>query len=244
MALVINADDLGKDENINNAIMLAFDRGLIDRTTLMTNMPAAAEGMKTASDKGLADKVGIHINLTSGKPLTEDISKDPLMCGNNGEFNGNFARNMRTRFFFPKKTRRNVEKELRAQLDKYAELGGTLWHVDSHHHVHTDPSVWLVLRKVFADYPVTSVRLGRNMYKGGNPLMRIYKYMLNSSIRRFCKGNPKYFGSARDISSYTENVKEFARKYDVEVMVHPVFDDAGNLCDEYMDRLYELKRPQ
>ncbi|MCR5831132.1 MAG: ChbG/HpnK family deacetylase, partial [Lachnospiraceae bacterium] len=187
---MINADDFGLNESVNAAICEAFEKGLIDRTTLMVNMPFADEAMKLARENGFADRVGLHVNLTSGRPLTDDMAKEPVMCNSEGEFTADFARNLKTRFFLPIKTRRRVEAEIRAQFEKYAKLGGTLWHIDSHHHVHTDPSIWSPLKKVIRDYPVTSVRLGRNMYKGGNPLMRLYKTMLNASIKKRCEGNP------------------------------------------------------
>lgn len=243
MALIINADDLGISENVNRAICEAFEKGLIDRTTLMANMPFAEDGMKLAQEKGFIDRVGLHLNLTSGMPLTEGISADTVMCDGNGEFTADFARNLRTRFFLPKKTRENVEKEIRAQLDRYRELGGTLWHIDSHHHVHTDASVWRILKRVFRDYPVTGVRLSRNMYDGGNPLIRLYKFFLNGSIRKHCKSLPEYFGSAADYEEYSRRHEGLLKDHNVEIMVHPIYDADGKLADVYKGDFRELKRP-
>lgn len=231
MALVVNGDDFGMDEGVNRAITQAFERGLIDRTTLMANMPGAQDAMKIAKERGFIDRVGIHINLTSGVPLTKKMRTDRVMCDKDGRFSGNFARDLRTRFFLPKETENHLESELRAQLDMYRSLGGTLWHIDSHHHVHTDPSVYRVLRKVIRDYPVTSVRLTRNMFRGGNLLMRIYKTFFNMSVRRLCDGDPRYFGSAEDYEEYIKYRPDIIRENEVEVMVHPVYDSAQNLCD-------------
>ena len=242
MALIVNADDLGLNESVNAAIADAFEQHLIDRTTLLANMPSAADAMELAEDKGFAGKVGIHLNLTSGRPLTGELAADPLICGPSGEFSADFARNMKTRFFLPAATSRLIEKEIRAQLDEYRRLGGTLWHIDSHHHVHTDPSVWRILKKVLPDYPITSVRLGRNMYTGGNVLFRIYKAMYNSSVRRFCSTREDYFGSAGDYGSFIAKKPDAAIKYEVEVMVHPVYDDSGKLSDKCSGRYEELKR--
>ncbi len=194
-------------------------------------MPGAQDAMKIAKERGFIDRVGIHINLTSGVPLTKKMRTDRVMCGEDGRFSGDFARSLRTRFFLPKETKNHLESELRAQLDMYRSLGGTLWHIDSHHHVHTDPSVYRVLRKVIRDYPVTSVRLTRNMFRGGNPLMRIYKTFFNMSVRRLCDGDPRYFGSAEDYEEYIKYRPDIAKDHEVEVMVHPVYDSAQNLCD-------------
>ena len=242
MAVVVNADDFGLSQKVTLAICEAFEKGLVDRTTVMANMPYAREAMDLAAKCGFAGKVGLHINLTAGKPLTEDIAKDPVMCGKNGEFSADFARNIRTRFYLPKTTRDNVEKELRAQLDMYRQLGGTLWHIDSHHHVHTDPSVWCILKRVIKDYPVTSVRLGRNMYHGGNPLLHIYKAILNRSIRTRCATHPKYFGSASDYREFIKSRPDVATHADVEVMVHPVYDNEKKLADLSAASYLKLER--
>ena len=230
------------NESVNEAIRLAFSKGLIDRTTMLVNMPGAVAGMETARREGFSDRVGLHLNLTSGRPLTEGIAADPVMCSPSGEFTADFARNIKTRFHLPKDTRRRVEAEIRAQFEKYRELGGSLWHVDSHHYVHTDPSVWNILRKVLRDYPVTSVRLGRNMYSGGNPLLHLYKRILNASIRKYCGNSPKYFGSGDDYRTFSKDHPDEVKSAEVEIMVHPVFDGEGKLADEFEGSFRELER--
>ena len=39
--MVINADDFGYSESVNKAISDCFEKGLINRTTIMVNMPQA-----------------------------------------------------------------------------------------------------------------------------------------------------------------------------------------------------------
>jgi len=236
LPITVNADDFGISPEVNKAIVQSFEEGLINRTTLMANMPYAGEAMELAKQYGFTDKVGLHLNLTAGKPLTSDIAKDRVMCDAQGLFTADFARNMKTRFIFNKTTADNVRRELVAQLDRYRELGGMLWHIDSHHHVHTDPSVWKQLKKAMKDYPVRSVRLGRNMYYGGNILMRIFKVVLNQSIRSFCKVEEDLFGSAADFDEYAGKMKEaekasFIDNQHIEIMVHPMYNTGGELTD-------------
>lgn len=233
MAIIVNADDFGKNHEVNMAICEAFEKGLIGRTTLMTNMPYAEEAMEMAREGKFADKVGIHLNLTTGKPLSSAVAKDANLCDENGQFNAFFAQGLKTRFFLPKKTLEAVKEELRLQLDRYRLLGGTLWHVDSHHHVHTDPSIWKALKRVIPDYPITSIRLGRNMYRGGNPLMHLYKLIFNSSVKRYCKSRCDYFGSAEDYDEWIKkcNESEFVLGNNIEIMVHPMYSEDGVLTD-------------
>ena len=236
MSLTINADDFGISENVNNAIDYCFDKKLITRTTLMANMPCAEDAMHRAREKGYIAKVGLHLNLTAGRPLTEEMAANRVMCDERGFFTADFARSFKTRMFLDAATRRAVEKELRAQLDEYKRLGGMLWHIDSHHHVHTDPSIWMVLNRVLKDYPVTSVRIGRNMYHGGNIVNKIYKKLLNSSIKKFNSYRCELFGLAEDYKEYFKTVSDTDKKsiiecQGVEIMVHPLYSEDGTLMD-------------
>lgn len=244
MAIIVNADDFGLSHEVNLAICEAFKKGLINRTTLMANMPFAKEAMDMAVQEGFVDRVGLHLNLTAGKPLSDFMSFDRIMCDENGMFTADFARNIKTRFFLPRDTSKRVEEEIRMQLNKYRELGGVLWHVDSHHHVHTDPSVWKAFRRAVKkdetgtgiNYPISGVRLGRNMYRGGNPLMHIYKAVYNSSVRKYCKNQSDFFGSMEDYKNYFG--KEAPKNLAIEIMVHPMYSENRTLMDS--DR--ELER--
>ena len=67
--LIINADDFGMTEGISEGIIKAHLEGVVTSTTLMANMPAAAYAIKLAQktpDLG----VGIHLNLTTGRPIS------------------------------------------------------------------------------------------------------------------------------------------------------------------------------
>ena len=230
MPITVNADDFGKDRQVNEAICAAFAKGLIHRTTLMANMPFAKEAMDLAREKGFADRVGIHLNLTAGKPLTKNIAKDREFCDENGFFTADFHRNTFKRFVLSNHARQEIKEELDAQLDRYIELGGTLLHVDSHHHVHTDMSVLIALLPLLDKYGVKSIRIGRNLYHGGNRLMRLYKRYLNHRLAAYNKVRSDYFGSADDFENFGAD-DDFVRSSNIEIMVHPLYDEAGRLLD-------------
>lgn len=224
MALIINADDFGKDHKTNMAICEAFAKGLINRTTLMANMESASEAMELARQNGFIDKVGVHLNLTQGKPLTENMARNREMCDENGMFTADFHRNTLKRFVLGAATRKDIREELDAQLSRFFELGGVLRHIDSHHHVHTDVSVYRSFKKLISKYNICSIRLGRNLYKGGNSLMRLYKVLLNKSFNKFNTARKDYFGSVEDFENYGAD-SQFVKDFDIEIMVHPMYVD-------------------
>lgn len=242
MSMIINADDFGKSEEVNRAIAEAFEKGFIDRTTLMVNMPYADEAVKLANRQGFADKVGIHLNLTEGKPLTDDIKTNPLFCDKNGCFHAGFHMTTKYRLYMNRKTIDQVYNELKAQLEKYQGYGLKSWHVDSHHHVHTDYPVFRVLKRLSAEYRFSSIRISRNLYFGGNFLIRFYKGRYNQAIKKLCKETTDYFGSYQDLKTVLAEHPHHMLKGDrLEIMVHPMYDVNGILVDSDVSMEEEKK---
>jgi len=239
MGLIINADDFGKSEGVNKAITECFEKGYIDRTTIMVNMPFAEEALRISREKGFLDKVGVHLNLTEGRPLTEGIKKNPLFCDENGEFSASFYHSTKLRLHMDEKSVEDIYIELGAQIKKYKELGFTLNHIDSHHHVHTNYPVLKALTRLAKEYDFSSVRLSRNLYSGGGILQRIYKDLYNSRVKKICRNTTDLFGSYKDAIIYSEEMnvndknafKDYLNGRDLEIMVHPMYSDDGVLVD-------------
>lgn len=252
MALIINADDFGKTKDVNNAITESFNKGFINRTTVMVNMPYAASALELALKNGFSDKVGLHLNLTEGEPLTDGIKNNPFFCDENGKYNAFFYHSTKLRLHMDSKSVKDIEKELRAQIDMYHDLGFTLDHIDSHHHAHTNWPVLQALTNLALIYDFTSIRISRNLYKGGSKLNRIYKSLYNNQVKKICDNVTDYFGSYKDVCQYFKDENtvndssdnynsvesydsasflDFTKKYDVEIMVHPGYDESGNLVD-------------
>lgn len=232
MSIIRNADDFGKSEEVNKAILTCFREGLIDRTTLMVNMPYADEAVDAAFKEGIADKVGIHLNLTEGEPLTMPIRQNPLFCGSNGRFHALFAQSTKYRLYLDNLSRTQVLEELSAQLLKYKEYGLNLFHVDSHHHVHTNYPIYLSVKSLSSQYDFSSIRLSRNLYHGGNFAMKIYKGLYNKNVKKLCKTSTDYFGSFLDFAGYgnEEELAELVKNNSVEIMLHPMYKE-GVLTD-------------
>ena len=235
MGLIVNADDFGKDSSTTAAIIEAFGKGYIDRTTLMANMDGALEAAQKAKALGLMDKVGIHLNITEGYPLTEGIRSNPLICDSNGKFSAAFYNRTKYRLYMDELTISQIQEELDAQIKRYHELGFTLDHVDSHHHVHTNYPVYKAIKRLAKKYEFSSVRLSRNLYNGGNPANNVYKALYNSGVKKLGKSSTEYFGSYRDFASYfgeksDDATKKFINNHSIEIMVHPMYTD-GVLTD-------------
>ena len=224
----MNGDDFGKSEAVNEAVRECFEKRLITNTTLMVNMPGADDAVDIAESCGFAEAVGLHLNLTSGYPLTERIRKEPRFCRKDGSFNAYFQQHTATRLSINRSESLAVQEEAEAQIRKYFSYGLPEKHLDSHHHVHTDRSVMRVLMPLLLKYGFRSVRLSRNLFVKMNPLKKVYKGRFNRSLRQNGFFTTDLFGSYKDLSAMNGRIKDGAL---LEVMVHPMYDAEGTLSD-------------
>lgn len=225
MKYIVNADDFGRTETVNEAILYGFQNGYLDRTTIMVNMPYFEQAVEMAEKYGFKDKVGLHINLTSGTPLTEEIKKCSDFCNNEGNFNSKIFKEKRLQFYISKKDKQAVNKEIEAQIQKYLENGFTLMHADSHGHVHTFLSLNRLVINQLKRYKFVSLRLSLNI--GANKTKKTLKYIfINRQIINFNKQSflrdYKYFGAFREVIQANKGTK---RDFITEIMLHPnIFD--------------------
>lgn len=179
-AVIINADDFGLSPEENATIVRAFRSGLISSTTLMANMPAFAEACSLIHTERLHGRIGLHLNLSYGRPLSAAIRQQRLFCNAAGEFDLCLPR---YRLWLSPASREAVIAELRAQWQRCLEHGVQPSHLDSHQHVHT---IWPIYELVarFAAEQGVPLRLARNL--GGNigPAKRLFKMLLNQRLRR------------------------------------------------------------
>lgn len=225
---IVNADDFGISLQVNEAISECFEKRIITNTTLMVNMPYAAQAVELAKEKEFSERVGLHLNLTAGKPLTDKIKKYPIFCDENGKFNAKFHLSTATRIHIGKGESEAVREEAEAQIRKYLEFGLPEKHLDSHHHVHTDLSVMKETAPLLAKYGFRSVRISRNMYQKTSWFNAAYKRYYNKKIKKTELITTDYFGSFKDFEDYYDKLSENSL---VEIMLHPMYSSEGVLMD-------------
>lgn len=232
LRIIINADDLGKSDDVNNAIAECFAERFITSTTLMVNMEYADDAVVMAQRSGWHERVGLHLNLTSGVPLTKSIRRFGRFCREDGSFNASFTKNLYSRMHLSKDEIKAVREEAEAQIIKYISYGLPDKHLDSHHYVHTDASIWKAIEPLIASYGIRSVRLTRNLYRNMSFAKEFYKVRYNKKLKALPISTTDYFGSFKDFMQCREDIKDGAL---VEIMVHPMHDDEGRLVDR-LDR--------
>lgn len=128
--LIINADDYGRTPGVSAGIRKAHRDGIVTSTTAMMNMPgiepALHQAMRECPELGL----GVHLVVTSGRPLLPACQVPSLTNGGN-EFPSLALQKPR----LAQIELGQLRAEWLAQVEAFVQITGQRPdHLDSHHH--------------------------------------------------------------------------------------------------------------
>jgi len=227
LQVIVNADDFGLNEPTNAVILRAFHSGLISSATAMANMPAFRNACALARQQPmLRGRVGLHVNLSHGRPLSEAILQEPAFCNGAGEFEFGLSRKS---LWLSRRTRQAVERELAAQWQHCLSLGLLPSHLDSHQHVHNIWPIGEILAR-FAAREGVPVRLARNIGRNIGSGKRLFKSLLNRRLRQLA-------GSTADHVCTPVDLRDGLVPEDgvLEVVVHPSALGCADFGDAYLN---------
>jgi predicted glycoside hydrolase/deacetylase ChbG (UPF0249 family) len=231
--LIVNADDFGISAGINRGILECVEKGIVRSASLMANMPAAVEAASLAL-KTPSLGVGIHLNLTCGKPLSTIGSVRSLVSDEGGFFP--LSRLMR-RLVFGRIALNEAEREFRAQIERAREMGIRPTHLDSHQHLHFYPSLGKMVRKLAEEFRIPWVRgSSSSLLKGIYfPYKGLLKTAVLSQLRHFANGrqngvrSPDRLLGVADVprGDYPKAVRFFLKNLEgvSELLCHPGYVD-------------------
>lgn len=152
--LIINADDFGLTDGVNRAVIAGHAAGVVTSTTLLVGgnaAPAAAALAALHTQLG----VGLHLNLTSGAPVTPP-DRVPSLVDRAGNFPGITGMLFRLTAGLAKPA--ELETEITAQINRCLELGIEPTHIDSHHHLHAHPRLRRLMARVCRTHGISKAR--------------------------------------------------------------------------------------
>jgi hopanoid biosynthesis associated protein HpnK len=156
--LIIAADDFGLTHRVNEAIAIAFREGIVTTASLMVT----AAGFDSAVDMARREPnldIGLHLNLTEGCPVASP-STIPTLADSSGFFYKHPFK-LAAALFKKRVLLNDLEREIRAQIEKAVDSGLWITHVDGHKHVHVMPAVFRIIWRVAPDYGIFAVRSAR-----------------------------------------------------------------------------------
>jgi predicted glycoside hydrolase/deacetylase ChbG (UPF0249 family) len=234
--IVVNADDFGYSSSLNHSILKSFDMNLNSTTTLMCNMPGFEEACDLAFQYKLTDRIGIHLNMTEGKPLTEKIKKYKKYVNDKGELYKSFKG-----YLYSREEKEIIYEELQAQVNKFKSKHFSPTHIDSHHHFHLDIGASLIIKEIAIKNQIPAVRISFNWGRLSFQ-KRIHSKLVNVSLA--LSGLAK---TSRFCEIKTVDRKLLMLNKPIEVMVHPVFGDNGEIVNyvegENLERLVNKQLP-
>jgi chitin disaccharide deacetylase len=215
--LIVNADDLGTSQPINDEIFALMESGLVTSATIIANAPAFEHAAKRIACFPNCS-FGVHLNLTVFRPLSDGGGLEPLL-----DENGRLSRKL-FQATMSVGLRAALLRELAAQVQRTLEAGVPISHFDSHEHVHTVPGLFPVLKRLQRRFGVRKVRSTINVLPGGQrmtALRSFKKWSFNVALRHlYATGSPEGFGDFRDFHTALR-AGRFPRFRCLELMVHP-----------------------
>lgn len=178
MSLVLHADDFGMNEPVSAGILRGFEDGLLTSASVMTNAPyfaAAIAGWKSLQGRRQRGELpsagrrrrldepaapfdlGVHLNLTQGRPLTGGRYPAELL-DSAGRFPGPFTLARRL-VSARRQLRRPIADELSAQIEALLDLGVVPTHLNAHQYVDMLPAVTAIVPALAARYAIGIVRV-------------------------------------------------------------------------------------
>lgn len=155
MKIIINADDLGKNKEMNDAISTCLHRGLITSSTIMAGGDNFDEGVAIALSHPECS-FGVHLSLDEYHSIT---SNEKLKQIGVIDENGDFVRHAFTHFRpYTQAVLDAVYEEWRAQIQKVKDAGIMVSHLDSHHHIHMYKPLFPVFVRLLQEYGIKKAR--------------------------------------------------------------------------------------
>lgn len=219
MNLIINGDDYGMNERCSLAIATAFKEGLITHATIMATGEYFEKAAEQALRQGFADRLGIHFNLTEGRPLLHEI-KSAKAFVKNGVFHKDYLKSPRP---LTNREQAAVERELDAQAERVLQAGIPLTRADSHHYIHTFLYIAPIAAQVCRGRNISRIRINRTFSTAQRPVVTEGR-IANEWWRKQGFKTTAHFGRLSDLT--VEKLRN-----DTEIMVHPDFDKNGVLID-------------
>jgi hopanoid biosynthesis associated protein HpnK len=244
--LIVNADDFGRSNAINQAVLRAHREGILTTASLMVNEPEVQEAVAFARQNPSLG-VGLHLTLLCGhSALSHD--KIPGLINTQGEFTNNPAA-AGFRYFFCRRLREQLRAEIFAQFRKFHATGLPLDHVNGHLHLHLHPVIFRILMEAAAELGIKRLRLtldpfwlnlrlasGHLGYRALHaaifqPLSRRAKPVLRQRQIRHTQAVFGLLQNARVDEAYVSRLLARLPSGDSELYSHPSLDEFRNEFD-------------
>jgi hopanoid biosynthesis associated protein HpnK len=154
--LIVTADDVGLHPGMTHGALAAADAGIVTAVSVAAVGRAFEPAVELLRDRPALD-VGIHLTLVGERPLSPP-EKIPSLVGRDGALLSGYPALAR-RFFLGGIAAREVEAELRRQIERLLASGLRLLHANAHQHLHVLPRVFEIVLRLAEEHKIPYVRI-------------------------------------------------------------------------------------
>ncbi len=252
--MIINGDDFGISEEVNEAIIRAHRNGILTSCSLMVTGDSFDQAVRLAKEnENLA--VGLHLVTVQGRAVLAP-SDIPSIVDKDGYFSDD-PTVAGVKYFFLERARRDLKQEIGAQFAKFAATGLHFSHVDSHLHMHINPTIFSTVLGYCRRYRVNRMRVPNDDFGiayrvdwstalKNAPTALIFNFLCRYMRKRlreeefiFTERVYGHFSTGRISESVVLRMLAQIRAATNELYFHPAIPREGRLPN---DRLIQCKR--
>lgn len=233
MKIILNGDDFGYNQAVNESIANLISSRRITSTTMMANAPGLRDAARQISRRWDCS-IGVHLNLTEFEPLTPRGERGILSAclDDQGQFRD--EKHLRSIKITPS-LRESFFTEWRLQVEAILKLDVRVSHFDSHNHIHTIPGLFPVLKRLQKHFGIRKVRTTWNIFdRNISNVLVLKKSIWQMALRHYYKTTTTSVFTSFATFLTVANSKLLSVD-SIELMVHPgheAFSEETLLLDE------------
>lgn len=160
MKIILNADDFGANQIVNQEIARCIHKEEISSTTIIAGGNEFEQAILLAKQYPNIS-YGVHLAIDEYQSLTKSqILRDYGITDDKGMF---IKEGIEQIEMFDEKLKRAISDEWNAQIWRVKSEGIKVSHIDSHHHYHTIPALRKVIESTMVDNGIYHIR--QNAYR-------------------------------------------------------------------------------
>ncbi len=227
MKIIINADDFGRSENVNKAILNLHLKGVLSSATLMANGESFYDAVRISSNN---PKLGIGVHLCLDGPFNIGNNYNSIIDKTTGHFYNNHQVISKLKRFDV--NREEIFKEYCLQIEKVLDHKIKVTHLDHHHHLHLYLPALLSIIKASKKYKIPHIRTQKLISRVSKGLVnKLVRNIHHSYLNLNVSTTDAYFETG--LKSEKDFDSEYKRLVDlfkspvsaVEIVLHPISEN-------------------
>jgi chitin disaccharide deacetylase len=224
MNIIINADDFGTSESVNNTILKLFEHGIVSSTTIIANSKFFNMAVDISRDN---PRLGVGVHLCLDGPYNIGNHYESIINKSTNQFYDKPQITHRLKWVLTNES--EMYEEYCMQIEKVLDHRIKISHIDHHHHLHLYIPALRSMIKAAKKYKIRYIRSQKIiLHYNNNCLNKLYRNLHQLYLKSNCKAIDGFFQPGIDAEPNNDaHYKRFSRLLGmknkiIEVVVHPL----------------------